>query len=293
MTRRGLPQDVPDAIEAIGELMEIRGKEADAFRIRAYKRAAQALRDHSGEIEDRVKSGTLTELAGIGDAIAEKVEEYLSTGKVSAYEDLKKKMPEGLLHLLDIPSLGPKKVKILYQMLKVKNLKDLKRAIASGKVMGLPGFQERMVEKIREGIALIEGIGERRLLSEIQPIAEGLLAELKKCKAITKMEIGGSYRRREETIGDIDVLVVSKSRGEVATCIRKFPNLEKVIAEGEKKISFLIKGDLQIDIRMIEEEEWGAALQYFTGSKAHNVELRSFAKSRGMKVSEYLSLIHI
>jgi DNA polymerase (family 10) len=284
---KGSPQDVPDVIEKIGELLEIRGKEADAFRIRAYKRAAQALRDHSGEIERLVKEGTLTELAGIGDAIAEKVAEYLETGRIKAYEDLKKKMPEGLLELLSVPSLGPKKVKLLYQKLNVKSITDLKRVIAAGKLLGLPGIQERMIEKIKEGIALVEEIGRRRLLGEIKGMVEELLHEFKKCKTITRMDVGGSYRRREETIGDIDVLVLAKKRNEVAAFVRKLPNLEKVIAEGEKKISFLLKGNLQTDIRMIEEEEWGAALQYFTGSKAHNVELRSYAKSKGMKVSEY------
>lgn len=284
---KGIPQDIPDAIEAIGELLEIRGKENDAFRIRAYKRAAQILRDHVSEIEERVKQGTLTQLSGIGEAIAEKVEEYVKTGKIKAYEDLKKTIPDGLLDILRVPGLGPKKAKILYQKLKVKDIGSLQKALESGKVVGLPGFQERMVEKLLEGIALLEGFTGRRLLGEVMPTVEAVIGELKKCKAIEKLEVGGSYRRREETIGDIDVLVLAHDRAKVGQCIRNLPGMERIIAEGEEKISFLLHDGLQIDIRMIDPQSWGAALQYFTGSKAHNVELRSLAKSKGLKLNEY------
>ena len=245
------------------------------------------LQDYEGDIIKLIKEEKLHTLHGIGKGIEVKAKELAETGKVKEYEVLKKQVPESLLDLLRIPSLGPKKASVLFNELKVKDVPSLKKVIDSGKAEKLPRFGKKTVEKFLKGMEMLEKMGDRTLLGDASSIVDTLLSELKKCKEITKMEVAGSFRRREETVGDIDILTTVKDTSKVADFVTSLPDVEQVLGKGDTKVSVILKIGLQVDVRMIEEKSWGAALQYFTGSKAHNVELRTYAKEKGLKISEY------
>jgi DNA polymerase (family X) len=281
------PSELSQFFEDFAALLEIRGNEEDSFPILAYKRAAETLRDHEGDIEKLVQEGKLHTLPGIGKRIEEKTGELMKTGKVQEYEELINEVPETLLDVLKVPFLGPKKASALFHELKVKDLASLEKALKSGKAEKLPRFGKKTVDKFLDGLKLLEKIKGRTLLGDAIPIVNDLLTQLKKCKDIQTMEVAGSYRRHEETIGDIDILTTVKNAEKVADFVAKLPDVEHILGKGDTKVSVLMKSGLQVDVRMVEKKSYGAALQYFTGSKAHNVELRAYAKSKGYKISEY------
>jgi DNA polymerase (family 10) len=281
------PSSLAQFFEDFAALLEIRGDEDDAFPILAYKRAAEVFREYEGDILKLIKEEKLHTLHGIGKRIEEKAKELIDTGKVKEYEVLKKEVPETLLDVLKVPFLGPKKAAALFHELKVKDIPTLKKALKSGKAEKLPRFGKKTVEKFEEGLKLLDRMTGRTLIGDAIPVVDELLKTLKKCKEITKMEVAGSFRRREETIGDIDILTTVKNRTKVADFITKLKDVEQVLGKGDTKVSVLLQSGLQVDVRMIDPKCYGAALQYFTGSKAHNVELRAYAKSKGFKISEY------
>ena len=272
---------------AIADFLDIEGV---AWKPLAYKKAARVLENLREDVEviyDKKGIKGLMEIEGVGQAIAEKIEEYIHTGEIQEYNKLKKGLPKGIGQLLDIGSLGPKKVAVLYKKLKIKNIKDLENAIKKNKIAELPGFGIKTQENISAGIEMMQRSSERMLLGEALPIARKLVENLKQIKEVGQVEIAGSLRRRKETIGDIDILVSSKAPNKVMNAFTSLSYVDRVLAKGETKSSVFLSAGIQADLRVINPAVFGAALQYFTGSKEHNIKLRSIAHNKGYKLSEY------
>jgi DNA polymerase (family 10) len=273
--------------DEMADLLELDG--ALVFRVRAYRNAARVIRDAGTPLRELVEADPqqLTELPGIGADLAAKIVEVVRTGDFAAHRELRRKFPPGLLELLRIPNLGPKRVKQLYDELHIASIEDLKQAIARGRLTELKGFGARSVEKLREELDKAVSTERRFLLADAEAWVTALLAHLEAGGPYHALEAAGSFRRRRETVGDLDIVVATR---DPATAIRRFvqyPEIETVLAEGETKASVRLRGGPQVDLRVVRPEEFGAALCYFTGSKAHNIELRKIAQAKGLKLSEY------
>lgn len=277
-------QLVADILYEVADILEIKGVD---FKPQAYRRAAQNIESLSRPIEEVAAEGGLEEIPGVGKAIAEKVEEIVDTGKLEYHQKLKKGLPIKVDELLPIEGLGPKRIKLFYDKLKIKTLRDLKRAVKHKKIRKLPGMGEKSEQMILEAIQFYESTGDRALLGYILPIAEEIGGRMKKHPAVEKSEIAGSIRRRKETIGDIDVLVTTKTPKEVVDYFTKLPNVAKVVSKGPTRSTVRLKEGVECDIRVIKPQSFGSALMYFTGSKAHNIALRRIAIKSGWKLSEY------
>ena len=264
----------------IADILELQGIQ---FKPRAYRNAARGVENLA---EDIAKSN-LEDIPGVGKHIAAKIQELLDTGKLKYYEKLKKEIKVDVEELNLIPGLGPKKIKLLYEKLKIKNIKDLEKAIKKKRLQKLSGFGEESVKNIMEGIELFKLKVQRFPYQEITPIAEDIKKKMSKNKAVQKIVIAGSYRRKEKTIGDLDFLIVSSKPKEVMKVFISQDNIKKVLAKGITKSSILLNNNLQIDLRVVKKEEFGAALLYFTGSKRHNIKLRKIAIKRGYTLNEY------
>jgi len=281
--------DIARLFDEVADLLEI--QDANPFRVRAYRNAARTIRDFPEPLTDRVRAGTtdLTDIAGIGDDLAEKITAIVTTGELPLRKELASKLPAGLLDLLRIPGLGPKRVKLLYKKLKVKSAADLAAALDKGKVQKLKGFGPKMEEKMRAGIGQAQ-VGERRLLlNEAEAQATAVVAYLDAGGGIGQIEVAGSYRRRRETIGDLDIVVTAdgKDSAKVMDRFATYGEVAEVISKGETRATVKLRGGLQVDLRAVEPDAYGAALVYFTGSKAHNIELRKIAQEQGYKLNEY------
>ncbi len=279
--------DIGKIMLEIGELLEIKGDMI--FKIRAYLKAAEILSTYPEDLvklykETGIKG--LTQIPGIGEGLAKKLEELFNTGKIKYFEDLKKELPEGLLELLSVQGVGPKKAKIFFEELGIKDLKGLEKAVKSGKLKGLKGMGEKTEENILKGIEYRKKGNERMRLGDALPIAEGLIKELKAAGA-KEAVFAGSLRRGKETAGDIDILVTAKEHGKAIEAFTSFERVSRVLAKGGTKASILTKDGIQADLRVLAPDEFGAALNYFTGSKDHNVLLRELAIKKGLKLSEY------
>ena len=257
------------------------------FKPQAYRKAARQLEGMSEDIEDVAKSGKLEDIPGVGKSIAEKIHEYLKTGKIKHLEELKKKVPGNLDELLAVPGLGPKRAVILYRKLKVDSLEDLEKAASLGKIRNIEGFGEKSEQEILKGISLLRRGQERMLLGVALPIAREIAKKLQELDEVQEIEIGGSIRRRAETIGDIDLLITSTKPQKVMDFFTSMPEVERILAKGDTKSSILLKTGKQVDLRVVDDKCFGAALQYFTGNKDHNVKLRTLAINKGLKLSEY------
>ncbi len=277
------------------ELAEIFDKWADIlefmgdnpYHIRAYRNAARLIRDLSEDIELLAKEGKLSQLPGIGQRLQAKILEFLRTGKISEFEKLKSQVPDTIFTLLEIPGVGPKTVKLLYEKLGVRSLEDLKRAIEKGELLKLPGFGPKKVEKIRKGIELFEKSGGRILLGVAVFIADRIVNQLKEHSAVDRISVCGSTRRMKETVGDIDILASGKNNLEIIEAFVNLPNVKEVLWKGPKKATVIVEEGEQVDLRVSEPDSYGAALQYFTGSKAHNIHLRTICLKLGYKLNEY------
>ncbi|HSA58334.1 MAG TPA: DNA polymerase/3'-5' exonuclease PolX [bacterium] len=278
--------DVVAVLYEISELLELTGE--NPFKVRAYQNAARSLEGRSEAIEDLIASGKLGELPGIGEHIREKITILVNEGRLKYYEDLKKKIPHGLLEMIRIPGLGPKKARSLYEHLKVDTVEKLEKACRDGKVAQVEGFGEKSAQKILEGIEHAKKYSERHLYDEAWTAAQGIVSKLRKRKDVQKCEIAGSLRRCRETIGDVDILVSSKAPGGVMDYFTRMPEVETVLSKGETKSSVSLKENgLQVDLRVIAANEFPFALHYFTGSKEHNILMRQRAQSMAMKLNEY------
>jgi len=278
-------QLVSDIFYQIADLLDLKGE--NFFKTRAYRMAAQKIEVLEEDIEDLIKKNRLKEISGIGEALAKKINEIVETGKLEYLEELKKEIPSDLINLLNIPGLGPKKVAIIYKNLGISSLKELKKAADDGKLRNLEGFGEITEKNILRGIELLEKTSGRVLLSIAYIEGLNYLKYLEKCKNIEKLNFAGSLRRMKETIGDIDILASSNNPDEVSKYFIKYPEVQQILAKGTTKSSVILKDNIQVDLRVVEPKSFGAALQYFTGSKEHNVSLRSFAIKNGYKLNEY------
>lgn len=278
-------REVAEIFYKVASLLEIKGE--NPYRIRAYQRAAQTIEALTKDIEELAKKGQIEKLPGIGKDLAGKIQEILKTGTLSIYEELKKEIPPVLLTFLEIPGLGPKKVKVLYEKLGITSLEELEKACLEHKVAKLPGFGWKTEENIIKGIKLFKEKLGRRPLGEVLPLAEEIIRVLKKEGVVEKIAVAGSIRRRKETVKDIDLLITSSDPEKVMKKVTELPWVEEVIAFGERKTSVRLKTGIQMDVRVVESDSWGAALAYFTGSKAHNIRVRELAIERGLKINEY------
>jgi len=281
-------KDIAALFFTIADALEIKGDQA--FKVMAYRRAGQILEDMTADVEVLAAEKKLIEIRGLGSGIVSKIEEYLSTGKMKKYDEALLGIPDGLLRLLEIPNLGPKTIKAAHEELGVRGLDDLKRVIREGRLAELRGMGEKKVENIRKGIELREKSSERISIFEALTIAEEVMEYLRKAPGIGRIAPAGSLRRMKETIGDIDILAEGKRAAEIIRFLTLFPKVSRVTSVGETKGSIVIagpSGDRQVDLRLVDGSEFGAALQYFTGSKDHNIKLRGMAKDRGQKISEY------
>jgi len=277
--------EVAEIFRNIAKILEIKGD--NPFRIRAYERAAQNIEGITEDIENFVQKDTLSEIPGVGKDLADKIKEINKTGKLKFYEDLRKTILEGLLDLLNIPSIGPKTAKLLYDELKIKSVCDLETAIKNNKLQGIFGIKEKTIENILKGIQVLKRGKERMTLAQATLVAEEFIAALKKTPGVKKISTAGSLRRQKETVRDIDILALSDKAQKAMGIFTKSASVKDVLAEGETKCSVRTKNDVQIDCRVIEQKSFGAALLYFTGSKNFNIKLRQLAIKKGFKINEY------
>jgi DNA polymerase (family 10) len=278
--------DVASVFEEIADLLEIEG--SNPFRVRAYRNAARTLRDLPREVAAMLDRGEdLTELPGIGQDLAAKIEEIVATGTAAVLEEHRKNVPKTLTELLRIPGIGPKRVKVLYRDLGIRTLAQLQKAAENGRVRSLQGFGEKieryLLTQLKTRIA-----GEKRFtLAVVAPYADAIIAYLKESPGVTQVIAAGSYRRAKETIGDLDILIAAAPGSPVMERFVSYPEVEEILAHGATKASVRLACKLQVDVRVVSEDSYGAAPQYFTGSKGHNVVLRQLAQQRGLKLNEY------
>jgi DNA polymerase (family X) len=277
-------QEVAELLRNIAQLLEIKGDLI--FKIRAYEKAALTIETLDEDIESIWKKGKLNDIPGVGQALTKKISEFLETGKSPSYEKLKKQVPVNIEELGKVQGLGPKTIMKLYKELGVKTLKDLERAAKKKKIENIEGLGAVVEKNILKSIEFARASGNRFLLGTGLDIAEEIKEKLKKLNYVNKVEIAGSLRRKKETIGDIDILVTSNNPEKVKEFFTKMSNVEQVLAQGPTKSSIRMEG-IQVDLRVLPEKIYGAALLYFTGSQQHNIVLRRIAIKRNMKLSEY------
>jgi DNA polymerase (family 10) len=279
--------DIARIFDEIADILELKGE--NAFKIRAYRKAARTIETLTQDLKVMAERGGVKELKkipGIGEGIAKKIVEITETGDCQKHRELMQEMPPGLLALLAIPHVGPKTITKLHQKLGITNLEGLEAAAKAHKLAGLPGFGAKAEENILKGIEQYRGYQGRILLSRALPYAESIVHELQKLDAVERILIAGSLRRMRETIGDIDILVVSTRPGEVMDAFTSLEGVEDVIAKGDTKSSIVLKG-INADLRVVDSASFGAAAHYFTGSKDHNVRIRELGVKRGLKINEY------
>lgn len=260
------------------------------FKPRAYEHAAFYIGSLSEDIEEIYKKGglkALEDIPGIGQGIAERIEEYIKTGHIKDYDKLKKELPVDISGLMNIEGLGPKTIKKLYEDLKIKNIEQLKKAVSEGKLKNLEGFGEKTEQKILKGINFSESSRGRFILGFVMPTIRKITDSLKRLPKVKKLEFAGSIRRMQETIGDLDILVISDEPEKVMDHFVKMPEVQGILSRGETKTSVRLNLGMDADIRVLPPESFGAALQYFTGDKYHNIALREIAIKKGYKLNEY------
>jgi DNA polymerase (family X) len=276
---------VIEVLVNIGTLLELKGE--NPFKTRAYENAARALEGLSEPLEKLVAEQRLGGIKGIGDGILKKIVELVSNGRLQYYEELKAATPPGLVAMLDIPGLGPKKIKALYELLHIETVEGLEQACKDDKIAPLKGFGAKTQANILEGINRRRSYASRHLISEALSEAEPLLEALRSHPAVIRCSTAGSLRRHREVIGDIDLLASSKKPAEVIHFFTTQPGVAKVLAEGDTKASVLLAGGIQSDLRVVSDREFPSALMYFTGSKEHNIVMRQRAIDRGLRLNEY------
>ncbi len=277
-------KEIADIFNEIADILEIKGD--NPFRIRAYRRAGQHIEGIAKDIAS-LSHEELLELPGIGKDLADKIEEYLKTGKMRSHEELKKEAPEGLSALLSVPSLGPKTAKLLYEKLKIKNIAELEDLAKKHKLAGLPGIKEKTEENILRGIELLKRGKDRQPLGRVLPLAAEIIGQLREKAPLKKISVAGSLRRMKDTVRDIDILVTSSNSNDVMKAFVRLPHVKEILMQGPTKSSIITHEGIQVDLRVVEEESFGAALAYFTGSKEHNIRLREMAMKKGLKINEY------
>ena len=278
-------KEIASLFQRMADLLEF--KDENIFKINAYRKSARILNDLTTDIEEMVRSGELQRMPGIGKGTAEKILEYLSTGHIAKYEEMKKGIGDDLIALLGVPSLGPKTLAMLHKEMKINSLEDLQKAVHDERMAALPGMGKKKIENIIRGIELYSQSRERMPLGKALVIAREVIGALQKAAGIRDIEAAGSLRRGKETIGDIDILASGSRKKEIIDTFVHLPLSASILAQGETKGSIVTADGIQLDLRVVEKDSFGAALQYFTGSKSHNVRLREIARRSGLKINEY------
>lgn len=277
--------DVVRALDNVAAMLELTGD--NPFRIRAFQNAARAIDDLSEDLHEMIESGALLEVRGIGKSIFSDVKSMLETGTFDEYERLQKKIPPGMLEMLRISGMGPKKVKAVYDKLKLKSIDELEQAGRNGWLAELPGFGEKTQTNILKNIARFRKYQQRFLLSTAMAEAEAILAAVRRVPGVKQSLIGGSIRRHKETIGDVDILATAADAEPVMGAFTTLPNVATIVGKGPTKSSVILKSGINVDLRVVKDDEFAAASHYFTGSKEHNTEIRARAKKQGYKLNEY------
>ena len=277
-------KELAQIFNRMADALEFRGE--NPFKVGAYRKVARRLSDLSEDIEIIAKEGRLCEVPGIGKAISKKIEEYLKTGEMKSYKDTLSGIPNGLLDLIEIQGIGPKTLGLIYSRLNVESMEELENVIRDGSLARLSGMGEKRVSNIQKSIEYFKKSEGRILLGTALPLIDEIINELKKA-GVKKVSPAGSFRRMRDTVGDLDILAAGEDGGKVIKIFTELPIVERVLAAGKTKGSVLIKGGIQIDLRVVEESSYGSALQYFTGSKSHNIKLRKIAMKKGLKLNEY------
>lgn len=277
--------EIAKLFHEIADLLEI--KDENIFKIRAYRRAAMNLESLPEEIEAVAARGGLAELAGIGKDLAAKIQQALETGRMEYLEELRAAIPRGVVELMAIPGVGPKTAKLLFQQLQVDSVERLEALALQGQLLGLPGIKQKTVENILKGIRVVKAGRERMPLGRALPLAHELVRILETLPNVKQISLAGSLRRMRETVKDFDLLVTSTKPTAVMAVFTSLPQVAEVLLQGETKATIRHREGIQVDLRVVEPDCFGAALQYFTGSKAHNIRVRELAVRKGLKVSEY------
>ena len=279
--------EIAQLFEELADLLEIQG--ANAFRLRAYRNAARTIEGLTIALADVAvqEPKQLTELPGIGKDLAEKIVVIVQTGQLPQLEQLRTEVPPGVVQMLRIPGLGPKRVAALFTELKLTTLDQLRAAAEAGDVAKLKGFGAKTSQMILEGLTLIDQIGVRFYFADMQPAVESIVASLSALDGVTQVSAAGSFRRRKETVGDLDVLATSTNSAAVMDALAAHPLVEKVLARGDTKQHVRLRSGIELDLRVVADESYGAAMQYFSGSKEHNIVIRKRAQERGLKINEY------
>ncbi|MEC9095355.1 MAG: DNA polymerase/3'-5' exonuclease PolX, partial [Planctomycetota bacterium] len=274
-------------VTKLADLLEFQG--ANSFKIRAYRRGARVIKDSTDSFATIVNNdpSQLLEIDGIGKGVAEKITQLIEEGEIAEINEILETVPSTVLDILRIPGLGPKKAAALYQELGIQTLEQLQAACEANQVQQLKGFAAKTEQSILDGIAIAAAANERICWSEADELAQSISTHMQTCQAIKRLEFAGSYRRGRETVGDLDLLVDSTDAETVMAHFKSYAGLEQVIVQGDTKMSIRVGNSFQVDLRVVETDAFGAALQYFTGSKDHNVELRGRAKPLGLKINEY------
>ncbi len=277
-------QEIANIFNEIADLLEIKGD--NPFRIRAYRRAAQNIEGLPKNIEILTKDEML-KIPGIGQDLADKIINYITTGHLELLDDLRKEIPEGVFQIMSVPGVGPKTAKLLYEKLGIKDIEELERFASEHKLSLLPGIKMKTEENILKGIQTLRKGMERKPLGRVLPIAEEILEFLKKHAPVSRIDIAGSLRRWKDTIKDIDILATSPDPNEMMTVFTEMPNVKEVLSKGVTRSSIIIREGIQVDLRIVDNKSYGSALAYFTGSKNHNIRLREMAVKNGLKINEY------
>jgi DNA polymerase (family X) len=278
--------DIAEIFNKIADLLDIEG--ANPYRVRAYRTAARTIGELPRSAADLVERGEdLSELPGIGQDLAGKIKEIVETGTLAQLQELEKEIPKELGDLMDIGGLGPKRVHILHQKLGIKTPEDLREAVRQGKIRNLKGFGKKMEVKIAVEIDKLVGAAKRFMLITVEETVQDLVDRLKGVKGVKEVIAAGSYRRRKETVGDIDILATCEKGSGVMDAFVDYEDVEEVVARGPTRSTVVLRSGLQVDLRVLPEESYGAALHYFTGSKAHNIAVRKLGVKKGFKINEY------
>ena len=286
-------EEVVALFNEIADMMDILGE--GTFRVLSYRRAARQIESLTEALEDLVREGRVARIEGVGPNLAQKIEEYVTTGKIASHEELRAKLPSGVLDLLKVRGLGPKKVKVLWQELGITDIETLRTAAQKHLLRRVKGFGERTEENILRGIELMKEGQARALLADAARVLDDVLAALRASGTMERVEAAGSFRRMRENVGDLDLLAVAEDRTGASAAFTRLPGVIEVIAAGETKATVLLafhdyegaRRTIQVDLRILDADSWGAGLQYFTGSKDHNIRLRTMAERRGLKLNEY------
>ena len=279
-------KQIAEIFAKTADLLEIKGE--NPFKVRAYRNAARLIENSSKDFNKLVKENfDLTKLPGIGKDLSEYIKEIVTTGKFHKLQELQKEIPSGLSDLLSIEGLGPKRVKLLYETYGIKNMQDLKKLAQNGGLLKLPGFGPKLVEKILRGFRQLKKAGIRFLWADVEDVAYELKNYLQNFEGVEVVEIAGSFRRKKESVGDLDILVIAENYPKVSEYFVKFDKVAEIYSKGLTRSTVFLNNGLQVDLRAVAKENYAAALHYFTGSKSHNIEIRKLAMEKGLKINEY------